>query len=61
MFEDILGELDEIVEPLDNTDIPEKYRKEIINKKLIDNYNKIIDEITNKNIRNIQYQGWYNY
>ena len=46
MFEDILGELDEIVEPLDNTDIPEKYRKEIINKKLIDNYNKIIDKIT---------------
>ena len=47
MFEDILDGLDEIVGPLeDNTDIPEKYRKEIINKKLIDNYNKIIDKIT---------------
>jgi len=47
MFEDILGGLDEIVGPLeDNTYIPEEYQKEVINKKLIDYYNEIIEKIT---------------
>jgi len=46
MFEDILGGLDEIVGPLEDNTIPEEYQKEVINKKLIDYYNEIIEKIT---------------